>query len=82
MKRLAFITLAGMLIGCEGAVLVNNRPERGNMNTGGPTPAQTASERQSPSDMNIEDGARTAASTQPADQTVETKNTRIESHSD
>jgi len=82
MKKIAALLVAGMLIGCEGAVLVNNRPERSTPYNSGPTPAQTAAERQPPTDMDIESGARTAATTQPADQTVQTKNTRIESHSD
>jgi len=81
--RFAMIVSAGMLVGCEGAVLVNNRPDRNGTTTApaAPTEAKQASATIPPDSTNLND-ARTAATTQPADQTVQTKNTRIESHSD
>ena len=84
MERLMALLAAAMLVGCEGAVLVNNRPERNAPRMDSPTPAeqpQQASDLQ-PSNMDDEDRAQTAgATTRPADQTVETTNTRIESQS-
>lgn len=85
MKRFVALLAAGMLIGCESAVLVNNRPERtpGMEDVTPATPAeqtQQASGSQS-ADMDLDRAQTAGATTQPADQQVETSNTRIESHS-
>src|SRR5829696_4461826 len=84
MKRLPALVAAVMLVGCESAVLVNNRPERtapDGLNS--PTPAeqtQQASDTTS-ADMELDRAQTAGATTQPADQQVETSNTRIESQS-
>jgi hypothetical protein len=80
MKKFVALLAVGMMVGCESAVLVNNRPEREqDWNATTPSQPRTASADAS-ANMDVE-GAQTAATTQPADQTVETRDTRIESHS-
>ena len=86
MKRFAIFLAAGMLVGCESAVLVNNRPERSNPMADSPTPVrepQQASATTPPEITDDAEGAQTAAgaTTQPADQSVETSNVRIQSQS-
>jgi hypothetical protein len=75
MKRTLATALSGLvltsLLGCESAVLVNNRPDTGPALS--PDNAQTVSYRENPAD-----GARPAASTTQPAQAVQTKNTRIE----
>jgi hypothetical protein len=66
MKRAIAVLTVGLLAGCEGAVLVNNRPANPPNNNTAQTEAVTASDRQ---------GATYPA---PATQSVETRNTRIE----
>ena len=83
MKRMAALLAAVMLVGCESAVLVNNRPERTAPGMDSPTPAeqtQQASDTTGP-DMAMERAETAGATTRPADQQVETSNTRIESQS-
>ena len=82
MKKFAALLAAGMLVGCESAVLVNNRPERtpGMENATPAEQTQQASDTSGP-DMNLGRAQTAGATTQPADQTVNTSNTRIESQS-
>lgn len=96
MKTAAIGIVAAGLFGCEGAVLVNNRPEREGRDWNQPaaTPsndAQNASatvgtdenQAQPASVQVMPDDANTSApATRPADQKVQTGNTKIESSSD
>ncbi len=100
MKRFAIVVAAGMFIGCESAVLVNNRPERTpGMEQATPGQEETAANRindniadRAGSDgVNVNaaagdsvnaDRANAASDSQPSDQTVETKDIRINSPSD
>jgi hypothetical protein len=89
---LATTIVAAGLISCESSVLVNNRPDRAGPSEDAASPAdqsQPASATFRGDNATIE--SRTSAATTrpsvntdatPADQTVHTKNTRIESHSD
>lgn len=82
MKRIAVLVAAMALVGCEGAVLVNNRPER-STTIDSPTPAEQtrqASDITAP-EMNLDRAETAGATTRPADRSVETSNTRIESQS-
>lgn len=92
-KILATTMVTAGLMGCESAVLVNNRPDRTGPSEDATSPAdqsQPASATFRGEDATIE--SRTSSATtrpsvntdaaMPADQTVHTKNTRIESHSD
>ena len=88
MKRFAIVLAAAGLMGCEGAVLVNNRPERTTPGMESPTPAEQTQQASdtTAADMDLERAQTAGATTQPspssaADQTVETTNTRIESQS-
>jgi hypothetical protein len=83
MKRFAILLAAAALMGCEGAVLVNNRPERTAPGMESPTPAEQTQQASdtTAADMNVDRAQTAGATTQPADQTVETTNTRIESQS-
>ncbi len=83
MKRFAILLAAAALMGCEGAVLVNNRPERTTPGIESPTPAEPTQQASdtTTADMDLERAQTAGATTQPADQTVETSNTRIESQS-
>ena len=65
--------IAFSLIGCEGAVLVNNRTER--------QPAQTVAPTTQSSSAVSSDQAQPAAAQQTPD-VVNTKNARVESHDD
>jgi hypothetical protein len=83
MKQFITMFAIALLVGCESAVLVNNRPER---EPDWNAPATPTEPRQARSeigpDAEFERAQTTAApSTQPADQTIETKNTRVESNS-
>ena len=70
--------IAFALLGCEGAVLVNNRPEgQPVQNT---TPQNTTPTTQSSSSVSS-DQAQPAAAQQAPD-VVNTKNVRVESHGD
>ena len=82
MKRVLAVLAVTSLMGCESAVLVNNRPER-EPDYNAPAAQQqpeTASATTPPDNAN---GAQTASDRQnaDADQTVETKDIRIESQS-
>jgi hypothetical protein len=85
MKRFALVLAAAALMGCEGAVLVNNRPERTTPGIESPTPAEQTQQASdtTAADMDLDRAQTAGATTQPssADQTVETTNTRIESQS-
>ena len=84
MKRFAVLLVAAALMGCESAVLVNNRPDRTAPGMESPTPAEQTQQASdtTAADMDLERAQTAGATTQPsADQTVETSNTRIESHS-
>ena len=78
--RNGFIGLTVLaLVGCESAVLVNNRPDRAPADANLDNQSQTASATIERSD---DEQAQAAAATQPADQRVNTKNVQIESQSD
>ena len=83
MKRLVALLAAGMLVGCESAVLVNNRPERTAPGMDSPTPAEQTQQASdtTAADMDIDRAETAGATTRPADQQVETSNTRIDSQS-
>ena len=84
MRTLAVGGLVAALAGCEGSVLVNNHPPKEpdyNAPAASSTTQPSASANTSFSDNAQTSSASIAPSTQPADQTVQTKNTRIESSS-
>ena len=83
MKTLAVGGLVAALAGCEGSVLVNNHPPK---EPDYNAPAASTTQPSASANVSAADNAQTssasiAPSTQPADQTVQTKNTRIESSS-
>ena len=75
MKRLVSILAVGLLVGCEGAVLVNNRPA--------PAPRDgTVNEVNSDAQAagaTVQTDATVQQSSPPTTQQVETSNTRITS---
>ena len=105
MKRIIALLAAGMLVGCEGAVLVNNRPmprpaeaelqQPEEVETAGANVQAQTDADMSQSDLEAQQAGSTIdpaenydaaeaddeANDQPADQTVETSNVRIESKS-
>ena len=84
MRTLAVGSLVAALAGCEGSVLVKNHPPKEpdyNAPAASSTTQPSASLNTSAADNAQTSSATLAPSTQPADQTVQTKNTRIESRS-
>ena len=68
------------LLGCESAVLVNNRPDRGTDLNNPADQSQTASARIDADADNQDEAVTAAATTQPSsDQRVNTKNVEINS---
>jgi hypothetical protein len=80
MRKAAAGMVVFAMVGCESAVLVNNRPDRGTATDYQDNESQTAAAR---IDEEYKDRAQlSGATTQPADQRVNTKNVRVESQSD
>ena len=73
MNKWIIAMAATALVGCESAVLVNNRPPTGtDVNAGDQSQQASAT-------IDADRTQESGATTRPAEQTVETKNTRIES---
>lgn len=86
MRQILLVSVGAMLVvGCESAVLVNNRPEREpNWETASPQAAPTVAEPETASGtVSADETGRfeAAPATQPSDQRIETQDVTIESQS-